>query len=1142
MRLDAHFDMLPVRAFQKRGFGSAPATLEGGGKGGGGGPTSTTAYQTNLPEYAKPYVMNMLGAAQNQLFTTTPGVDGEPGTITGFKPYQAYSSSPTDYFAGPSSLQTSAYNAAAGMQSPQQFGYASNLAGTAGNQALGAQGQANQLMNQALGYGGMGAGYGQQGSMYGAQGAQQAGQTSQLAQQLAQMYGQQGQQSGLAGQYAAQLAAQQANAGAGQYGAMGAGYGAQAAGLAPEAQAYGQEAAGFGRQAANLAGAAQGYGQSAADIGQMGLRAEQLGRDVSQQARDYAAQQAATGDRYARGVTDPSQIAQYMSPYQQAVTDAAKSSATREAQIADTAAKLGAARQGTYGGARETLMRAEREKNLLANLTNIQTQGSQSAYDKAIAAQQFGANIGLQGLGGAQTGLGTALQGAQTGLSGLGTAMQGQQAGLSGLSQAGQLYGQGMQGAQAGTSALGQAGQLYGQGMQGAGYGLQGVGQQIAAGQLGLQGAQTGIQGAQAGMQGVGQQIAGGQLGLSGAQTGIQGAQAGMQGAGVGLSGVGQATGAGQYGLQGLGQATSAASTLGNLGTAQQGADINAINLQNTLGSSQQQYQQNIINQAIQDYATQQQYPYMQLSTMSNLLRGLPMQGMSTQQYQAQPSTAQQLMGLGGTAAMMGKAGLFKEGGSVGLGYANRGVVDSTRDRLEEMFSTDPEDTAKYVSQSTSPAVKKLARELGIGGAPTGGLGRNMAGGGIIAFSGKEGSQVEEMTDEEREAYIKNNEYLQRSRGLANFPGATAEFLRKYNPVTGSAYSEALQRFVNESPADQATRFRAASNRTAQAANPTQEVPAVKTATQRQEDNDRADVLASVGQYSKADYKKAEEFLKPPKLVQSGDKGDDKNASGNKNITGTAGSGDMGLEAIMAERRRLAGIEEGPGAKSAELMKMLEERQAGMGKERDSDRYLRAAEAFAKFGSTAGPMLGVASEALGGFAKGEAAARKEQDKMNVEAVKMQAELEKAQRLEAMGLVKEAQAVYDKLEDRKKDYDIARMQRDKPGEFDKMYAAYSQNEVDAGRKPTFEGFRKSLSASDDTGRLNAIFKADTLLANDTRPGGYVALSSSKKPEDREKAAQMRRDLIAEYMGAMGATQTAGAGSGNKLRFDKDGKQV
>ena len=35
MRLNAHFDMLPDRAFEKRGFGRAPATLEGG-KGGGG--------------------------------------------------------------------------------------------------------------------------------------------------------------------------------------------------------------------------------------------------------------------------------------------------------------------------------------------------------------------------------------------------------------------------------------------------------------------------------------------------------------------------------------------------------------------------------------------------------------------------------------------------------------------------------------------------------------------------------------------------------------------------------------------------------------------------------------------------------------------------------------------------------------------------------------------------------------------------------------------------------------------------------------------------------------------------------------------------------------------------------------------------
>jgi hypothetical protein len=423
-----------------------------------------------------------------------------------------------------------------------------------------------------------------------------------------------------------------------------------------------------------------------------------------------------------------------------------------------------------------------------------------------------------------------------------------------------------------------------------------------------------------------------------------------------------------------------------------------------------------------------------------------------------------------------------------------------------------------------------------------------MAGGGIIAF--EEGGDVKhffnegevkdsEMTDEEREAYIKNNAYLQRSRSLANLPGATGEFLKKYNPITGSAYSEALQSFVNESPEDQATRFRKASSRKEQAANPTQEVSAVKTATQRQEDNDRADALASVGQSTKVDYKKAEEILRAAKDSKGGDKGSDKGAPAPASDGTSAGRGAVGLEAIIAENRRLAGLEEGPGAKSAAFMKMLEDREAGKAGARDSDRLLRAAKAFAKFGSTAGPLGKVASEALGDFTEGEIVARKEQDKLDIEGARLQAEVEKIQRLEAMGYVKEARAAADKLADRQKDYDVARMQKDRPGEFEKMYAVYSQNETDAGRKPTFEGFKKAYSSTDESGRLNAIFKADSVLANNTV---YMGLANSKKPEDKQKAAQMRKDLIDEYMGAMGATQTAGAGGGNKLRFDKDGKQV
>ena len=44
--------------------------MAGGGSGGGGGPTQTTVQNTNIPEYARPYVETMLGATQQQLFNT----------------------------------------------------------------------------------------------------------------------------------------------------------------------------------------------------------------------------------------------------------------------------------------------------------------------------------------------------------------------------------------------------------------------------------------------------------------------------------------------------------------------------------------------------------------------------------------------------------------------------------------------------------------------------------------------------------------------------------------------------------------------------------------------------------------------------------------------------------------------------------------------------------------------------------------------------------------------------------------------------------------------------------------------------------------------------------------------------------------
>ena len=41
----------------------------GGGGGAPSGPTNTTVTNTNIPDYAQPYVSNMLNAAQAQIYT-----------------------------------------------------------------------------------------------------------------------------------------------------------------------------------------------------------------------------------------------------------------------------------------------------------------------------------------------------------------------------------------------------------------------------------------------------------------------------------------------------------------------------------------------------------------------------------------------------------------------------------------------------------------------------------------------------------------------------------------------------------------------------------------------------------------------------------------------------------------------------------------------------------------------------------------------------------------------------------------------------------------------------------------------------------------------------------------------------------------
>jgi hypothetical protein len=113
---------------------------------------------------------------------------------------------------------------------------------------------------------------------------------------------------------------------------------------------------------------------------------------------------------------------------------------------------------------------------------------------------------------------------------------------------------------------------------------------------------------------------------------------------------IGQQQFGANLGMQGLQTGLQAAGQLGQLGQNVYGQQMGINQLQNQYGAQQQQFQQGILNQQIQDYATAQQYPMLQLANMNALTRGLPMQSATTQVYQAAPSTASQLAGLG-TAA-----------------------------------------------------------------------------------------------------------------------------------------------------------------------------------------------------------------------------------------------------------------------------------------------------------------------------------------------------------------------------------------------------------------------------------------------------------------------------------------------------------
>ena len=302
-----------------------------GGSGGG----STTTQTSNIPEYARPYVENMLGATQAQLFETTVNPETGATEIGGFRPYTPYSSNVNDYFASYSPLQTQAYSEISGLGRPQQFAMGTDLAQKGGQGMLGTTAPATA------------------------------------------------------------------------YGAQGAG------------------------------------------IGALGVGASQMGFGA--------------GEAFERAATDPRNVSRYMSPYMQNVVDYQKSQALRDFQMGQPMMQAKAVGQGAFGGNRLALQQAEAQRGLMSQLQGIEAQGAQKAFEDAQRQQQFGAQLGLQGLGAGYQGLGVGLQGVQTGLQGIGTA----QAGYGGATQAGGTLGNiGAQQSQSDLARIALMAQLGGQ-MQG---------------------------------------------------------------------------------------------------------------------------------------------------------------------------------------------------------------------------------------------------------------------------------------------------------------------------------------------------------------------------------------------------------------------------------------------------------------------------------------------------------------------------------------------------------------------------------------------------------------------------------------------------------------------------------------------------
>jgi hypothetical protein len=980
-----------------------------GGGGGGGGPTQTTVQNTNVPEYAKPYVETMLGATQNQLFNTTqmPAEGDNPAytRIDSFKPYQAYGSGTV----GANSKYLNEINPKTGQNYKIGEGYYNPREAIAGFTP--------------------------------AQIAAQQGITGQYDPKTGKLaLGPDGKpiNAGL------QLPSEFDDASAGIKGFIDA----KNAYTAPKTLGYTSSDA-TTRDATSSGYTSTDAAAIKAEAAKLGLAPESLAAKSSYAPTLEKYQMGGPEKVATRSFTDKGTAESYMSPYRANVLDLQNKELERQAGIASNVRGAQAAKAGAFGGSRQGIENAEAQRNL-AMMKNMNTaQGLQESYAQAM--QQFNAEqgYGLQGqIANQQAGLTVGQQnlGANLGVQQLGT-QTGTQMALANLSNEQQT-------ALANQALKGQYGLTQGQFDQGANMQTSGQAQQAALANAAARSAASQFGAAAGNQASLANAAASNQASLANAAAKNAAAQFT---AGQNLT---SAQTAAQYGLAADQLGLQASTQLGALGGQELAARQGILGLQNQVGAQQQGLEQQVINQAIQDYSNTQQYPLMQLGTMSNMLRGLPMQASSTQQYQAQPSPLSQAVGTLGAGASIYNA-LKAEGGVI-KGYAKGGIMsyDMGGEVESQLESMDEKGLAEQARESSSPSIRKMAqrilRERQMS-RPSQGVGPmgvqyqapqppmpTMRGGGIIAF--QQGGGAKPYYGPSTEVGGEEDARIDMEKRLA------------MEPTSGQMLQ---QRVMQGKPTGDVTD---------QPRGIVQAAPVSKPNLAMQE-------AAGMPAFMKAQYEEADKRMNAP------------------------------LSDFMAERRAamqeagVADISEGQQRQRAEMMA----EKANLGEEKERQKYLRMAEFFAKWGSTPGPTLVAGMNALRESVPGIIADEKEQKKARREIDKSIADLDNATRLEKRGEVDAALGLKLKAAE-----DMKALQT-------KFIEYQSQRERDASSaassKYTADMHFKSEQLRSETSRLDRLANRET--AADNKAFGQYQTAANQEQRVIAKIIDQAKLLEKDY---------------------------